>query len=88
MTDEPEFLHYYFHETCVDEPAAILALVEKMFSSMVQMGNIWYMRAAPTIEHLRNFDGTDEALVYCRFSAKPRVERKFPPLLGLPKDPS
>jgi hypothetical protein len=84
ITKYPDFWHFYYHEMCEDNPATILALVEAMFKEIAQMGDdIWYLRAAPTIEHFKSFDGTEDgAAVFCRFSSKPRVEREVPQILG------
>ena len=88
ITKYQDFWHFYYHETCVDEPKAILALVQTMFEEIAQMGDdIWYLRCAPMIERFRNFGDDDArmAVVSCRFSSRPLVEREIPTLLGLPK---
>lgn len=66
------FVHYRFDETCADEPAAILALVETMFTQIAALPKgTWYIRRAPTIVHERNWGNGSVAKVYCRFSVEP-----------------
>lgn len=89
ITKYPDFWHLYYHETCEDNPAAILALVESLFKEIAEMGDdLWYPRTGPIIERFRNFGDDDArmALVHCRFSSKPRIEREIPALLGLPRE--
>jgi hypothetical protein len=78
-----EYLHFYYFEICPDNSIAILALVEEMFKRMAQMGDVWYMRAAPEISHNIAFDGTKTAHVFCRFSSKRPVPKPMPEMLGL-----
>jgi len=87
ITEYPDFWHFYYNETCEDNPAAILALIEAMFAEMAQMGDIWYLRAVPEIRRYVDFDeNSRKAVVWCRFSSKPRVERETPQLLGIGRD--
>ena len=75
INKEDKYWHLYFSEYCADDPAKILALVEKLHAEMAEMcsdfGSIWYVRARPVIDKSAPF-GDDDVMVnvHCRFSVK------------------
>lgn len=68
-----EYWHLYFDENCSDDPRQILALVNKLFSEIAEMGDVQFVRVKPEIERHETFDDEPVITVRCRFSAKPAV---------------
>jgi hypothetical protein len=64
-----EYWHLYFNESCDDKPAEILALIEKLFAEIAQMGDVHYLRFTPQITRDCPFDEEPRANVFCRFSS-------------------
>lgn len=78
------YWHLYFNESCADEAPQILALIEKLFAEIAQMGDTCFVRVPPQIFKARDFATTTQtALVYCRISSKPPNPKSVPELLGL-----
>lgn len=71
-----EYWHLHFSEYCDDNPEAILALTEKLYAEIAEMGDVWFIRGAPQISR-ETFFGEEAPLanVFCRFSAKPTISK-------------
>jgi hypothetical protein len=81
-----EYWHLYFNEDCDDKPEQVLALIEKLFAEIKEMGDLWYVRSGPIVERATDFEsGVPKAVVHCRFSSKPPVKQEETRLMGLAK---
>lgn len=68
-----EYWHLYLNESCAANLTAISKTVQKLFDECAEMGDVWLLRAKPTVEIQNVFDGDPVAHVYFRFSAKPSI---------------
>ena len=90
ITQNDGYLHFYYDETCADEPDVVRVNIATLFEAIATMPEgQWYVRVKPTIERHRQA-WTDEWVVNvrCRFSAKLGTSMLDQPLtlLGLPKE--
>jgi hypothetical protein len=90
-----EYWHLYFCEnivfddkTFVNPEAILLFTIKKLFEEISEMGDVWLMRAAPTIEYFNEFDGKTRVQIFCRFSSLPPKPKEIPELLGFGKKES
>jgi hypothetical protein len=85
VTRERGYVHLLFRETCNDESATVLAVIEKMFKAAENLPEgYWLVRARPEI--IRDVDfstGKKVATVQLRASSQVPVERPVQVHFGL-----
>jgi len=86
ITKTDDYWHFYFWETCDDDPKQILALVEKCFAELREFpeNSQVYVRCWPVIERENLFEGGRKAAVGFRASiaAPEPIEDEEPHLYG------